>query len=329
MKKIVILATGGTIAGSAAAVEESLSYMAATLSIDRLIEEIPAVRKIACITGEQVAQLDSADLEPSLWLLLARRVNTLLQSDEVDGVVITHGTDTLEETAYFLQLTVKSRKPVVVVGAMRPATAMSHDGCKNLFDAVALAASEAACGHGVLVCLNDTINSGRDVTKTSTMLPNAFVAPDLGCLGYMQGTTPMFYRQQVREHTMATEFDITGVAALPRVDIVYSYAGYDAAAARGLAEAGAKGIVHAGMGNGNMSQRVCAALRELAAQGIVIVRSSRVRSGIVTRNGAVDDDGCGFVSADSLNPQKARVLLMLALLTTRDPAVIQGMFERY
>jgi L-asparaginase len=328
-KNIFILATGGTIAGTAACSEETLSYTSAVLSIDKMIAELPPLQHIANVSGEQIAQVDSSDMTHEIWLKLANRINQLLALDSVDGIVVTHGTDTLEETAYFLNLVVNSAKPVVLVGAMRPATAISTDGPRNLYDGVALAASDQAVNHGVLVCLNDTINCSRDVTKTNTCLQDTFKAPELGYLGYIQGSIPYFYRFPARKHTIDTEFNLEEITQLPQVDIIYSYVNSTLNLATAAVAAGAKGLVYAGVGNGGMSQNMKKTLTELAGQGIVIVRSSRVTSGIVSRNGAVNDDECGFVAADSLNPQKARILLMLALTKTSNPAKIQEMFWNY
>jgi len=328
-KNIVILGTGGTIAGKASSSTETACYTSALLTIDALIAAVPALQDIAAVSGEQLAQLDSADMTHAVWLALAARINTLLASPAVDGIVVTHGTDTMEETAYFLNLVVKSAKPVVMVGALRPANVISTDGPMNLYDAVALAADDAAAGNGVLVSLNDTINCSRDVTKTNTALQDAFKAPELGYLGYIQAGRPYFYRRPARKHTFAAEFDLTGLTALPKVEIIYTYVDSDCSLATAAAAAGAKGIVVAGVGNGGMSAAARETLAGLARRGIVIVRSTRVSSGIVTRNSAVCDDDCGFIAADTLNPQKARVLLMLALTRTADPASIQRMFFEY
>ncbi|HBS59435.1 MAG TPA: L-asparaginase 2 [Firmicutes bacterium] len=328
-KHIVILGTGGTIAGTATYNTETLEYTSAAITVEELIALLPALTKIARVSGEQVSQIDSADMSGNIWLTLAKRINELLSSGQADGIVVTHGTDTLEETAYFLNLVVKSAKPVVLVGAMRPATALSTDGPMNLYNAVGLAASAAAYGRGVLVCLNDTINSSRDVTKTNTSLQDTFKAPELGYLGYIQGGTPYFYRLENRKHTVHTEFDVQGLTELPPVDIIYGYvdcAGYLAEAA---AKAGVKGLVYAGAGNGSMSAEMERTFAGLQRQGMAIVRSTRVSSGIVARNGAVDDDHHGFIVADTLNPQKARILLMLALTKTCVPREIQRMFWQY
>jgi L-asparaginase len=328
-KRIVIVATGGTIAGQAASSTETACYTSALLPIDRLIAAVPALQDIAAVSGEQLAQLDSADMTPAVWLALAARINALLADDAVDGVVVTHGTDTMEETAYFLNLIVRSAKPVVLVGALRPANVMSTDGPMNLYDAVLLAASPEAAGNGVLVSLNDTINCSRDVTKTNTALQDAFKAPELGYLGYIQAGRPHFYRRPARKHTCAAEFDLAGLTALPKVEIIYAYVGSDHTLADAAVAAGAKGIVYAGVGNGGIPAAVRDHLAALARRGIVIVRSTRVASGIVTRNSAVCDDDCRFIAADTLSPQKARVLLMLALTKTEDPAEIQRMFWEY
>lgn len=328
-KNIVIIATGGTIAGTALSQTEALHYTSAVLPVERLIDDIPALKSIARITGEQIAQIDSADMNQTIWLKLVKRINELLASDQVDGIVVTHGTDTMEETAYFLNLTVKGAKPVVLVGAMRPVNAISTDGPMNLYNAVSLAQDPKAAGVGVLVSLNDTINCSRDVTKTNTALQDTFKAPELGYLGYMQDGNPYFYRLPTRKHTVSTEFDITGLTELPKVEILYGYVDSSEVMVNAAVAAGAKGIVYAGVGNGGMSETMKKAMTQIARQGIVIVRSTRVSSGIVTRNGAVNDDICGFVVADTLNPQKARVLLMLALTRTSDPHEIQQMFWEY
>jgi L-asparaginase len=328
-KNILIIGTGGTIAGTSSSNTDTLAYTSAVLTIDKLITEIPALATIANVTGEQIAQVDSCDITHDIWLHLAKRINELLALPTIDGIVVTHGTDTLEETAYFLNLVIKSEKPVVIVGAMRPATAISTDGPMNLYNAVILAASQQAIGHGVLVCLNDTINYSRDVTKTNTALQDTFKSPELGYLGYIQGKTPYFYRFPARKHTSCTEFDITTLEELPLVEIVYSYVNSNHMMIDAAPAAGIKGLIYAGLGNGNMSESTQLALIACSKQGVTIVRSSRVGSGIVTRNGAVNDDACNFIAADSLNPQKARVLLMLALTKTTDPQEIQRMFWEY
>jgi L-asparaginase len=330
LPNVVILATGGTIAGTGATSTTTVGYAAAKIGVDALIEAVPDLKKVARVRGEQVFQIASENMNNDYWLKLAKRVNAVLAGPDADGVVITHGTDTIEETAYFLNLVVKSQKPVVIVGAMRPATAISADGPINLYNAVILAGSKEAIGKGVLVCLNDQINGARDVTKTNTSTADTFRTPELGFLGYIQDNRPYFYRESTRKKTVATEFDITNIDALPRVDIVYGYANEDRAAIDAFVAAGAKGIVHAGPGDGSLARpAVEPALIEARKKGVVIVRSSRTGNGIVARNGEAKDDELDFVVSDTLNPQKARVLLSLALSKASDTKEIQRMFYTY
>jgi L-asparaginase/glutamin-(asparagin-)ase len=329
LPRIALLATGGTIAGSGADSTVTVGYKPATVGVDALVAAVPELKTVANVHGEQVFQIASENMTPAQWLQLSERVNALLAADDMAGVVITHGTDTIEETAYFLNLTVRSRKPVVVVGAMRPSTAMSADGPLNLYNAVSLAASPEAAGKGVLVMLNDQISAARDVSKTHTSAVDSFRTPELGVLGYMQRGKPRFYRQTVRRHTMDSEFDVRGLKRLPKVDIVYSYAGVDRGGLDAMVGNGAEGIVHAGTGNGSTAAQMKSALREARGKGVLVVRSSRTGQGAVARNGEVDDDVEDFVASDTLNPQKARILLMLALTKTRDTDAIQEMFETY
>ncbi|WP_373889452.1 type II asparaginase [Massilia sp. TS11] len=326
---VVILATGGTIAGSGATTTTTVGYTAATVGVQSLIQAVPEMQKVARVTGEQVFQIASENMSNAHWLTLGKRVNALLAQSDVDGIVITHGTDTLEETAYFLNLVVKSRKPVVVVGSMRPSTAISADGPINLYNAVILAGSQEAIGKGVLVCLNDQISGARDVTKSNTSTADTFRNPDLGMLGYMQGNRAYFYKTSTRKHTLDTEFDISKLDSLPQVDIVYSYANVNATALNALVAAGAKGIVHAGVGDGSLPNPVKDGLLKARKSGVLVVRSSRVGSGIIARNGEANDDELDFVASDTLNPQKARILLMLALTRTSDSKAIQQMFWTY
>ena len=326
---VTILATGGTIAGSGATSTTTVGYTAATVGVDRLIQAVPELAKVAQVKGEQVFQIAGENMSNEHWLTLAKRVNTLLAQPDVDGIVITHGTDTLEETAYFLDLVVKSKKPVVLVGAMRPGTALSADGPINLYNAVLLAASQDAIGKGVLVALNDQIHAARDVTKTNTSTLDSFKTPELGMLGYIQGNKPYFYHVSARKHTVDTEFDISKLDALPQVDIVYGYANMGPAALNAVVASGAKGVIHAGVGDGSLAGKVVPALKAARQQGVLIVRASRVGQGIVARNGEANDDELDFVAADTLNPQKARILLMLALTRSTDSKEIQRMFYRY
>ncbi len=326
---VVILATGGTIAGAGVTSTTTVGYTAAVTAVDKLISNVPELSRIANVSGEQTAQIASESMTMDIWLTLAKRVNVLLAQDNVDGIVITHGTDTLEETAYFLDLVVKSNKPVVLVGSMRPGTAMSADGPLNLYRAVILAGSKDAIGKGVMVMLNDTINSGREVTKTITDRVDTFQTPISGALGVFSGDQPVFYRKSLRKHTTETEFDVTHLTKLPRVDIVYHYAGNAGTMIDAAVKADAKGIVHAGTGNGSIGKAEYPAVENALKEGVVVVRSSRTGSGIISRNGEANDDKYGFIASDNLNPQKARILLMLALTKTTDVKEIQKMFWEY
>ena len=326
---VVILATGGTIAGSGATSTTTVGYKAATVPVQALIDAVPELKTIANVRGEQVFQIASQNMTNDYWLKLAKRVNDLPQQPEVSGIVVTQGTDTLEETAYFLNLVSKSEKPVVIVGAMRPSTALSADGPINLYNAVLIAGSKEAVGKGVLVCLNDQINAARDVTKTNTSTADTFKSPELGILGYVQGNRVAFYRLPARKHTLNSEFDISGVEKLPNVEIAYGFANVSRTAVDAFAASGVDGIVYAGVGDGNPSQLTEQALADARAKGILIVRSARVGNGIIARNNEVNDDQRDFVVSDTLNPQKARILLTVALTKTKDTKELQRIFYEY
>lgn len=326
-----VLATGGTIAGQGASTTALTEYKTGLLG-EQLVAGVPEIAKVARVRVEQVANVSSTDITVAHWLTLARRINAIFDDDpRVAGVVVTHGTNTLEETAYFLHLTVKHDRPVVMVGAMRPATAMSADGPLNLLNAIRTAVSPEARGHGVLVVLNDEINGARDVTKANTYRVETFRAPELGLLGYVDGDRVSFYRASTRRHTARSEFDVAGLAALPKVDILYSYVQPSVGLVKALVAEGARGIVFAGTGAGLLSTAEREALTPVLAQAgtarPVLVRSNRTGNGRVV--GREDYDRLGMVPADNLTPQKARVLLMLALTRTVDPAEIRRIFEQY
>ncbi len=328
LPNVKILATGGTIAGSAASKTQMSGYKAGDIGIQVLMEAVPQIKEFANVTGEQVCNISSNNITGDVWIHLANRVNELLQSGDVDGIVITHGTDTLEETAYFLNLTVKSDKPVVLVGAMRPATAISADGPLNLLNAVRLAGNPSAKGKGVLIAMNDEINSARDATKTNTTLVNTFKAPELGCLGYIKNGEAEFYRESLRKHTSESEFDLRSIEKLPYVEVIYGHADQTRTLVDAAVAAGVKGIVYAGMGNGSVHKNAEAALVEAQKKGVVIVRSSRCGNGVV-KGGPARYKEEHFVTSDTLNPQKARILLELALTKTSDPEKVQTFFDRY
>jgi len=325
---IVLLATGGTIAGAGRSAGEA-GYKPSALPVENLVSAVPEIASFARLTGEQVAQVDSQAMTTAIWLKLVQRINALLDDRDVDGIVVTHGTDTLEETAYFLHLTAKSRKPVVITGSMRPATSLSPDGPINLFNAVSVAASPLSRGKGVLVVLNDRIHSAREVTKMNTTAVDTFQSPGSGPLGTVFYGKIDFERLPARRHTLATPFDMKGREALPRVFITFGHADNSPELVDAVVRAKADGIVNAGVGNGNASPAILEALGKARRGGIAVVRSARAGSGRVTLGAEVDDTAYGFVVADDLNPQKARILLMLGLTRTRDPQALQQMFFHY
>ena len=322
---IYILATGGTIAGSGSGALDA-SYTSGTVTVDKLIAAVPDINKIATIKGEQISNIGSQEMNNEVWFKLANRVNELLTSGKADGVVITHGTDTMEETAYFLNLVVKSDKPIVMVGAMRNSGSLSADGPLNIFNAVNVAINKEAVGKGVMVVMNDEIHAAREVTKTNTTAVDTFKSPNSGKIGTVFYGNVKFYMNPTRKHTVNSAFDITKIKELPRVDIIYSHSNDNPDFVNVAVKNGAKGIVNAGMGNGNPFPSALEALGEAVKGGVVVVRDSRVGSGETTLNGEVDDGKYGFLASDNLNAQKARVLLMLALTQTTDKAKIQEFF---
>jgi L-asparaginase len=325
---IVILATGGTIAGSADS-KTSVGYTSGAVTVDVLINAVPTLKDIARFSGEQIASIGSQDMSDAVWLKLANRINEILPADTVDGIVITHGTDTMEETAYFLQLVVKSAKPVVLTGSMRPSTALSADGPLNIFNAVAIAGDPAATGRGVLVAGNDDIHSARDITKTNTTSVQTFLSPQYGLIGTTLYGKQTFFRVPYRKHTTSSEFSVKGITAMPRVDVIYANSDMSADLIDAAVKLGAKGIVIAGVGDGNMTTPALDALTRAAKAGVVCVRSTRVPTGRTWRNSEINDDKLGLVASGELNPSKARILLKLALMKTKDIAQIQKMFEEY
>ena len=327
--QVVILATGGTIAGAGADAAKSATYQAAKVPVDKLIAGIPTLSDVAAVRGEQVFQIASESFTNAHLLQLGKRVSALLKQADVDGVVVTHGTDTLEETAYFLNLVVKSDKPIVVVGSMRPGTAMSADGMLNLFNAVAVAASKDARGKGVLVTMNDEINSGRDVSKAVNIRTDAFKSP-WGALGMVVEGKNYWFRLPAKRHTVNSEFDIDRIDSLPAVEIAYGYGNAAPTAYQAFAAQGAKAVIHAGTGNGSVSNQVVPALRDLRAKGVQIIRSARVTGGgFVLRNAEQPDDQYDWVVAHDLNPQKARILASVALTKTQDSRELQRIFWEY
>jgi len=326
--RIRLLATGGTIAGAQAKPGE-YGYKSGAFNVQDLISAVPNLDKLAVISGEQVVNIGSQDMNDEVWLKLANRLNAALASPDVDGVVITHGTDTLEETSYFLSLVEHSDKPVVMVGSMRPATAVSADGPGNLYNAVATAISPGARGRGVLVELNDEIHYARNVQKTNTSSVQTFASVNRGPAGLVNTGKFSWFQPMDKKHGATSEFSVEGLTKLPRVDILYAYPNMSVDLIDVAIRDGAQGLVIAGVGDGNMTQPALDRLSAAAKSGIVVVRSSRVGSGIVYRNNEVDDDKLGLVASGELSPGKSRVLLQLALTKTKDPRQIQQMFNEY
>jgi len=327
-RHVILLATGGTIAGAGASATRA-PYATGRVTVDAMMAAVPQLADLAAVEGEQIANVGSQDMTFDIMIALAKRINERLRETDVSGVVVTHGTDTMEETAFFLNLTVKSRKPVVMTGAMRPATALSADGPLNLYNAVAVAADPRAAGRGVLVVMNDRIHGAHSLTKTNTTSVETFLSPINGLMGTVNYGQCQYFRQSSRQHTDASVFSLAVGGALPRVDILYACADMPADLVDCSVARGARGIVIAGDGNGNMNAVTLSHAARAAAEGIVIVRSSRVPTGTVSRNVEIDDDRLRFIVSDELNPAKARILLMLALLEARSLDDLQQLFYTY
>jgi glutamin-(asparagin-)ase len=329
LPNVTILATGGTIAGAGAGAASSATYQAAKVPVDKLIAGIPELKDVANVRGEQVFQIASESFTNDHLMSLGRRVAALVKQDQVDGIVITHGTDTLEETAFFLNLVIHSEKPIVVVGSMRPGTALSADGALNLYDAVVVAGSRDSRGKGVLVCMNDEIDTGRDVTKTVNIKTEAFRSP-WGPLGMVVERKTYWFRLPAKRHTTHSEFNIERIERLAPVEVVYAYGNMSDAGYQAFASKGVKAIVHAGTGNGSVADRIVPVLKDLRGKGIQIIRSARVMGGgFVVRNAEQPDDKYDWIVSHDLNPQKARILAAVALTQTQDSKELQRIFWEY
>jgi len=325
LPKVIILATGGTIAGAGAASDRA-GYEAGKIPIDQLIGAIPTVKKIADISGEQISSVGSQDMTIDIWKKLAVRINEIIAKKQADAIVVTHGTDTQEETAYFLDLVVPSSMPVVLTGSMRPSTAISADGPKNLYDAITVAIDPKSKGRGVLVSFNEGIFDGREVMKMSTTFTNAFGSPNTGAIGHAYDGKVEYYANAVREKDPKSPVTITADTKLPRVDIVYMYADAPSDMIDMLVAKKVDGIVIAGVGNGNFNKAYMDAVKRAVAAGVIVCRASRAPSGRVLLHDEIDDDKLGTIVSDDLTPQKARILLMLGLTRTKDKKQLQQMF---
>ncbi|MBX7110161.1 MAG: type II asparaginase [Chitinophagales bacterium] len=326
LPRVIILATGGTIAGAGASADRA-GYTAGKIPIDDLIGTIPSVKKIANISGEQIASVGSQDMTIDIWKKLAVRINEIFKNNEADAIVVTHGTDTQEETAFFLDLVVSGDKPVVLTGSMRPATAISADGPKNLYDAITVAIDPKSKGRGVLVSFNESIFDAREVMKLSTTKTNAFGSPNTGAIGQAYDGKVEYYSSSDRE--VKTPFTVTADTKLPRVDIVYMYADAPSDQIDMLIAKKVDGIVIAGVGNGNFNKAYMDAVKRAVAAGIIVCRASRTPSGRVVLHDEINDDELGTIVSDDLTPQKARILLMLGLTKTKDKKQLQSYFFKY
>ena len=328
LPRVIILATGGTIAGAGAAADRA-GYTAGKIPIDDLIGAIPTVKKIATITGEQVASVGSQDMTIDVWKKLAIRINEIIAKKEADGIVVTHGTDTQEETAYFLDLVVPSEMPVVLTGSMRPSTAISADGPKNLYDAITVAINPKSRGRGVLVSFNEGIFDGREVMKMSTTFTNAFGSPNTGPIGHAYDGKVEYYAHADREKDPQSPVTIKADTKFPRVDIVYMYADAPSDQIDMLVSKKVGGIVIAGVGNGNFNKAYMDAVTRAVAAGVIVCRASRAPSGRVLLHDEIDDEKLGTIVSDDLTPQKARILLMLGLTKSKDRKQLQELFFKY
>ncbi|MCR4621777.1 MAG: asparaginase [Clostridiales bacterium] len=303
--KIVVLATGGTIAGVGEA-GKTAGYKPGSLSAEELLSAVPELKDVAEIEAIQVCNVNSDDITADIWLTLARTINELAQDPDIKGFVLTHGTDTMEETAYFLNLTVKTDKPVVLTGSMRPATSISADGPMNLYESVRVAASDEAVGKGVMIVFSDRIYAARTAAKTSTYSVMALAAGETGSIGVVRDANVFIYETPSKKHTVSSQFDVSGLSALPKVSILYFAVDADPGLLRYAAE-NSDGLVIAGAGAGEFSEKWIEIIKDLS---IPVVISSRIDDGVITKDNLLC---ANTVAANNLSPQKAAVLLRLAL----------------
>ena len=310
LKRVLVLGTGGTIGGQVSA-RAGGAYDAGKVNVAELVAAVPEMDKLARVSAEQISAIGSQDMNDKVWFDLVRRIKTVIDRKEADGIVITHGTDTMEETAFFLDIVLDTQIPIVLVGSMRPSTAVGADGPANLYEAVKIAAAPETRGRGVLVVLSDTIHGARWVQKTNTTSLDSIRSPNAGPVGYVDAASTRYLQSASRSGQ--TRLQLPDAPPLPRVDIIYSHANMYALPIEDALKRGARGIVLAGVGDGNTSRAAIEALAAAVRQGVVVIRSARVCSGFVSRNVEVDDDRLGFVVSLDLNPQKTRILLQLLI----------------
>lgn len=324
--RIAVVATGGTIAGAGSS-STNAKYTSAQVTINALLEQVPGISEELTIIPIQISQIPSQNMNFETIVKLSHAIDSLFENNIVDGVVVTHGTDTMEETAYFLNLTVPHPNPIVLVGSMRPSTSISADGPMNLFNAIKLAANPDAFSKGVMVAMNDFIYGADDIIKSSTVNVNAMECPNYGPLGVMRSGTPFFFRNPITKNTINSDFNINNLpAVLPRVDIVNSYVSADDVVFKAVVAAGAEGVVISGVGHGNATNAIMSYAADVADE-VIVVRSSRIFTGGVTVD--LEDEFEGQVAAWYKSPQKARILLMLALTKTKDVDKLQQYFIEY
>jgi L-asparaginase len=328
LPRVIVLGTGGTIAGQGANADRA-GYIPGKIPIEDILSSIPSANKIAVISGEQIASVGSYDMTIGIWLKLAKRINEIFANDEADGIVITHGTDTQEETAFFLNLTMTSDKPVVLTGAMRPATAISADGPKNLYDAIVVASDPKSVGRGVILSFNETLYDANHVVKINTTHVDAFESPDTGPIGQVYDGKVSYYSQALPIKNDFTHFDISSLDSLPKVEIVYMYVGASATPITALLNDQIDGLIIAGSGNGSFNKPILQAVEAGVKKGKQIVRSTRVVSGRVTPGEVFNDNVLGTIASNNMNPQKARILLMLALTVSQERGKINEIFQNF
>ena len=307
-KHILIITTGGTIAGTTI---KNLEYKAGNTKGEELIASIPTLKQIATLKIDPISQIGSQDMNDAVLLKIAKRIQMAEKDPTLSGIVITHGTDTMEETAFFLDKVITSTKPIILTGAIRPPNFISADGASNLISAITLATKSKAYHYPVMIVMNDTIFDARNVQKNNTTNLQTFQAPNTGPIGIINNNHVYFYHAP--NHTNTHSYKLPKKAPFPRVDIIYAHIQMDGKLIRDAIHRGAKGIVLAGVGNGNSSTEALKTLKEATQQGIIVVRSSRTGSGFVNRNIEINDDENQFIVAADLNPQKARILLQILL----------------
>lgn len=327
LPRVVILATGGTIAGKTTGKGvDSLGYKSGTISPRELLTAVPGLDKKAAISSVQVASIGSQDMNDKIWFDLAEHISEILNTGSTDAIIVTHGTDTMEETAFFLNLVIHRTQPVILTGAMRPATAVGADGPANILEAVNVAVDKKSRNRGVLMVMNDSIQSPVWSTKSDTTGVATFQSPYTGPLGYADAAGVTYTTSTPTAETL--QLSLPSDRVLPRVEIIYSHSNMDDVQIRNAVRDGARGIILAGVGDGNTSAVALAALKEARGHGIAVVRASRSYTGAVKRNIEVDDDGAGFVVSPGLNPAKARILTQLLLANHKSsPAEMQAAFN--